>query len=107
MTRLRWRTSAAALGCSLVGAGPAAAADAELEEICSGERQPFVSPAFERIDLDGNERLTPEEAAECAALAAVFSRLDLDADGALTRTEYRGFADTWRRRLRTFGDDAR
>lgn len=80
--------------------------DAELAEICSGTRLPFESPAFERFDRNGDERLTPDEAAECDTLEAVYSRLDLDADRALTRAEYRSFADTWRRRARSFGDEA-
>ena len=78
----------------------------EPSEICPSDRLPFESPAFERFDRDGDGRLTIDEAARCAPLETVFSRLDLDADQALTRAEYRGFADVWRRRRRTFDEDA-
>jgi hypothetical protein len=78
----------------------------EPSEICSSDRLPFESPAFERFDRDADGRLTIDEAARCAALETVFIRLDVDSDQALTRAEYRGFADVWRRRRRTFGEDA-
>lgn len=100
------RYACVAAACALGAATSAARAD-DLRDICSGARLPLESPAFERFDLNGDDRLSAEETAECAALEAVHSRLDLDADGVLTRMEYRSFADVWRRRARTFGDDAR
>lgn len=95
-----------AVACALTSFVNAARAD-DIEEICSGVRLPFESPPFERLDRNGDDRLTADEATECHALEAVYSRLDLDADGALTRPEYSSFADVWRRRARTFGTDAR
>lgn len=95
----------AAATWSLTPAGGMGQGD-DIAEICSGARLPFRSPPFERFDRNGDDRLTADEAAACPALEAVYARLDLDADATLTRAEYRSFADVWRLRARTFGDDA-
>jgi hypothetical protein len=105
MGQQRWLACITAAWLFAPAAAPAQGGS-ELAEICAGTRLPFESPPFERFDRNDDERLTSDEAASCDALAEIFSRLDIDADGMLTRAEYRSFADTWRLRVRTLGDDA-
>ena len=98
---------ALAAACAVLGPQVVDAQPEDLAEVCTGERLPFISPAFQVFDRNGDDRLSRDEAADCPALAAVYARLDLDADQTLSRAEYRGFADVWRRRQRAFGEDAR
>jgi hypothetical protein len=102
----RWLAFVTAAWSVSPSAAPAQGRD-EVPEMCAGTRLPFESPPFERFDRNDDERLTSGEAASCEGLAEIFSRLDLDADGSLSRAEYRSFADTWRRRVRALGDAAR
>jgi hypothetical protein len=106
MAKLRWLACITAAWSVSPSAAPAQGRD-DVAEICAGTRLPFETPPFARFDRNGDERLTSGEAASCEALAQIFSRLDLDADGTLSRAEYRSFADTWRRRVRALDDDAR
>lgn len=96
--------------CATAAALPAPAgaqfspAESELARICAGERQRFELPPFATFDLDGNRRISAEEAEECAILAELFRRLDLDADDELSVSEYRVFPEVWRRRARSLDD---
>lgn len=46
---------------------------------------------FQRLDANGDGRLTPEEARIDGAVAEAFSRIDTDGDGIVSRTEARRF----------------
>ena len=78
-------------------------ADAELTKICAGELVTFALPPFGIFDTDQDLLISDDEAARCDALELMFSRLDLDASESLSRPEYDGFAELWRRRVLTFG----
>ena len=86
-------------------AGPAPEHSVELARVCSGERITFPLPPIERFDEDDDRLISRDEAASCSTLAQMFSRLDLDASGRLTATEYDGFPELWRRRVITLRDD--
>lgn len=104
--------AAALLGCggALAQGVPERAqqddAPAPLADVCSGDLVTFALPAFGAFDANGDGRIDEREADGCESLETLFERLDVDASGALTRVEYRGYADLWRRRARAFGDDA-
>ena len=59
------RYACVAAACALGAATSAARAD-DLRDICSGARLPLESPAFERFDLNGDDRLSAEETAQFA-----------------------------------------
>ena len=94
----------AALLLPLCTTSPAQELSASAAEICAGERLEFERPPLRVFDADGDRLISREEAAGCETLAFLFSRLDLDASGSLTASEYDGFPELWRRRARTFGD---
>ena len=88
----------------LQGADSAPEQSVELARACSGERVTFPLPPFELFDEDADRLISRDEAASCSTLAQMFSRLDLDASGRLTATEYDGFPELWRRRVITLRD---
>ncbi|MEE4381883.1 MAG: hypothetical protein V2J02_07795 [Pseudomonadales bacterium] len=85
-------------------AAPTGADDEAVAAVCSGTRLEFEAPALGRFDANGDRAISEQEAEGCEGLAVVFERLDLDADGVLSRVEYAAFADVWRRRQRVFTD---
>ena len=89
----------------LQGAAPGRDPGVELARTCSGERVTFPLPPLELFDEDADRQISKDEAASCSTLAQMFSRLDLDASGTLTATEYDGFPELWRRRAVTLRDE--
>ncbi|MFM7519013.1 MAG: redoxin [Planctomycetota bacterium] len=73
MTRFRVTVSGAALVLAIGGVALAGRAAA----------QPGVGERFDRLDRDGDGRVTPDE----LPARAFFERLDLDGDGAITKRE--------------------
>lgn len=89
----------------LQGAPPGPDADVELARACSGDRVAFPLPPLELFDEDADRLISKDEAASCSTLSQMFPRLDLDASGTLTATEYDGFPELWRRRVITLRDE--
>jgi hypothetical protein len=78
----------------------------DLASICAGERQRIALPPLSRFDENGDRRISEREAEACGILDTLFRRLDLDADEALSPTEYQALPGVWRRRARALKDPA-
>ncbi|MBN1240122.1 MAG: hypothetical protein JXB36_16580 [Gammaproteobacteria bacterium] len=76
-----------------------------VDRACSLDVITFSLPPIAAFDVDGDGLLEEAEASGCDTLQVLFDRLDLDANGYLTRVEYRGFAALWEQRSRSVGGD--
>ena len=66
------------------------AAGAAAQDVDPARMEAFAASLYERMDLDGDGRLTPEEYehTQGGGFKVDYALLDLDQDGAVTKKEY-------------------
>ena len=80
--------TAVALSAALPAVAQTAAPPAESKPAASAKDKAAMELAFSRADVNGDGKLSKEEAARMPAIAAKFDELDISKDGSLSMEEF-------------------